>query len=128
MTELCTDVLQFRLVKADGSIAVANKCKNKDLFWALRGGGGSTWGVSICPSPASHRFLIIGHSQVVLKVTYKTHPPLKSISAIGFTINTTDSKSMTELSEVFISSIPNISDLGISCLHVQAFYNSHLMT
>lgn len=45
-TELCTDALQFLVVIADGSVVVANKCENQDLFWALRGGGGSTWGVS----------------------------------------------------------------------------------
>ncbi|KDN50609.1 hypothetical protein RSAG8_01107, partial [Rhizoctonia solani AG-8 WAC10335] len=42
------NVLQFQVVTADGKIVVANKCQNKDLFWAMRGGGGSTWGVSIC--------------------------------------------------------------------------------
>lgn len=42
------DVLQFLVVTADGNVVMANKCQNTDLFWALRGGGGSTWGVSIC--------------------------------------------------------------------------------
>ncbi|KAF8604596.1 FAD-binding domain-containing protein [Ceratobasidium sp. AG-I] len=87
------NVLQFQVVKANGKVVTANKCKNKDLFWALRGGGGGTWGVP-------------------LKVTYKTHPPLKSISVLGVSINITDSKAMREFSELFISMIPAISDAG----------------
>jgi hypothetical protein len=39
------DVLQYEVVTADGKIKIANECKNKDLFWAMRGGGG-TFGVS----------------------------------------------------------------------------------
>ncbi|KAL8286309.1 hypothetical protein RQP46_004797 [Phenoliferia psychrophenolica] len=37
--------IQFRLVTPDGIYRVANKCQNSDLFWALRGGGGGTFGV-----------------------------------------------------------------------------------
>ncbi|KAG9079884.1 hypothetical protein FRC06_007348, partial [Ceratobasidium sp. 370] len=38
-------VLQFRIVTPDGRYLVANACQNIDLFWALRGGGGGTFGV-----------------------------------------------------------------------------------
>jgi hypothetical protein len=38
-------VLEFTLVAPDGTYYVANSCTNQDLFWALRGGGGSTFGV-----------------------------------------------------------------------------------
>ncbi|KAF8598985.1 FAD-binding domain-containing protein [Ceratobasidium sp. AG-I] len=38
-------VLQFRVVTPDGQLRVANACQNQDLFWALRGGGGGTFGV-----------------------------------------------------------------------------------
>ena len=38
-------VLQYTVVTPDGSVRVANKCQNTDLFWALRGGGGGTFGV-----------------------------------------------------------------------------------
>ncbi|KAG8688746.1 hypothetical protein FRC11_004850 [Ceratobasidium sp. 423] len=52
-------VLQFRLVTPDGRARVANACQNQDLFWALRGGGGGTFGVvleatsQVIPSPVS---------------------------------------------------------------------------
>ncbi|CAE6490663.1 unnamed protein product [Rhizoctonia solani] len=38
-------VLQFKVVTPDGIIRTANACQNSDLFWALRGGGGGTFGV-----------------------------------------------------------------------------------
>ncbi|KAF9045971.1 FAD-binding domain-containing protein [Hymenopellis radicata] len=38
-------VLQFKVVTPDGVYRTANAYENSDLFWALRGGGGSTFGV-----------------------------------------------------------------------------------
>ncbi|TFY80846.1 hypothetical protein EWM64_g3161 [Hericium alpestre] len=38
-------VLQFRVITPDGKYRVANGCQNEDLFYALRGGGGGTFGV-----------------------------------------------------------------------------------
>ncbi|KZT25422.1 FAD-binding domain-containing protein [Neolentinus lepideus HHB14362 ss-1] len=38
-------VLQFKVVTPDGELRVANACQNEDLFFALRGGGGGTYGV-----------------------------------------------------------------------------------
>lgn len=35
------NVLEFELVTADGELRVASTCENSDLFWGLRGGGGS---------------------------------------------------------------------------------------
>lgn len=38
-------VVEFEVVTPDGKRRVANACQNADLFWALRGGGGSTFAV-----------------------------------------------------------------------------------
>ncbi|KAI0968192.1 FAD binding domain-containing protein [Xylaria arbuscula] len=38
-------VLSMEVVTADGSFLTASATSNPDLFWALRGGGGSTFGV-----------------------------------------------------------------------------------
>ncbi|KAL0956160.1 hypothetical protein HGRIS_002321 [Hohenbuehelia grisea] len=38
-------VIQFKVVTPDGKFRTANDFQNSDLFWALRGGGGSTFGV-----------------------------------------------------------------------------------
>ena len=38
-------ILEMSVVLPSGEIVTANACQNRDLFWALRGGGGSTFGV-----------------------------------------------------------------------------------
>jgi hypothetical protein len=48
-------VLEFEVIIANGDIVIANECQNQDLYWALKGGGGSTFGV-------------------VSKIVYMTHP------------------------------------------------------
>jgi len=40
-----TGLLEAEIVTADGKVRIANACTNPDLFWALKGGGGSTFGV-----------------------------------------------------------------------------------
>lgn len=52
------NVLQIEVVTADGSLRTVNACNDRELFFALRGGGGGTFGV-------------------VTSVTYKLHktPP-----------------------------------------------------
>ncbi|TQN68547.1 FAD-linked oxidoreductase ZEB1 [Colletotrichum shisoi] len=39
------NVLSFDVVTADGRFVTASESQNPDLFWAIRGGGGSTYGV-----------------------------------------------------------------------------------
>lgn len=38
-------LLEAEVVTADGKVRIANSCTNSDLFWALKGGGGGTFGV-----------------------------------------------------------------------------------
>ena len=38
-------LLEAEIVTADGAVRIANACSNPDLFWALKGGGGGTFGV-----------------------------------------------------------------------------------
>jgi FAD/FMN-containing dehydrogenase len=38
-------LLQATIVTADGVVRIANTCTNPDLFWALKGGGGGTFGI-----------------------------------------------------------------------------------
>ncbi|CAI4211103.1 unnamed protein product [Parascedosporium putredinis] len=44
-------ILEVELVTPDGEVVVANECQNEDLFWAVRGGGGSTFGQHLLPWP-----------------------------------------------------------------------------
>ncbi|CAE7154793.1 unnamed protein product [Rhizoctonia solani] len=87
------NVLQIRIVKPDGLIVAANQCQNQDLFWALRGGGGNTWGVA-------------------LDVTYKTHPSIH-VSAVAMTIDPGSLEKLTELSELLFRALPDITDKGL---------------
>src|SRR5262245_38870056 len=39
------NLLEAEVVTADGAVRIANAARNPDLFWALKGGGGGTFGV-----------------------------------------------------------------------------------
>ncbi|OJJ05795.1 hypothetical protein ASPVEDRAFT_87129 [Aspergillus versicolor CBS 583.65] len=41
------NALEFNVVTAEGDLVVANEFQNPDLFWALRGGGGGTFGITV---------------------------------------------------------------------------------
>ena len=40
-----SSLLEAEVVTADGQVRLANPCTNPDLFWAIKGGGGGTFGV-----------------------------------------------------------------------------------
>jgi len=60
-------LLEAEVVTADGKVRIANACTNADLFWALKGGGGGSFGV-------------------VTKVTLRTHPLPEFFGGVGGTI------------------------------------------
>ncbi|OBZ78306.1 hypothetical protein A0H81_02659 [Grifola frondosa] len=65
-------LVQVKVVTPDGVYRVANECQNPDLFWALRGGGGSAFGV-------------------VMESTHRLEPQLTLQAAvIKFTANSTN--------------------------------------
>ena len=39
------NILEIDVVTANGTLLTVNECENSDLFWALRGGGGGTFGI-----------------------------------------------------------------------------------
>lgn len=39
------NVLQMKVLIANGTFLAANRCQNQDLFFAMRGGGGGTFGI-----------------------------------------------------------------------------------
>ena len=49
------NALQIRAVLPNGTYVTANQCQNQDIFYAIRGGGGSTFAVN-------------------MEVTYRAHP------------------------------------------------------
>jgi len=106
--------LEIAIVTADGNHIIANAYRNKDLFWALRGGGGGTWGV-------------------VTSVTYKTHPSTP-LSVALFTVNSTNADSSQKLFTEIIRLTPSLVKQGyggygsVSVNGVQFFFLSPNVT
>lgn len=44
-------VLEAQVVLANGKIVTASPCQNSDLLFAIRGGGGGTYGVVVSTTP-----------------------------------------------------------------------------
>jgi len=86
------NVLEITIVTADGDHVIANSYQNEDLFWALRGGGGGTWGV-------------------VTSVTYKTHPS-KPLSSAILLANSTNANSTQNLLTEVIRLTPSLVEQG----------------
>jgi len=76
------------IVIADGNHVVANSYNNPDLFWALRGGGGGTWGF-------------------ITSVTYRTHPSTP-FSAAFLLVNSTNPTSTKNLLTEIIRLTPSL--------------------
>jgi FAD/FMN-containing dehydrogenase len=47
-------VVEIEVVTADGQVVVASEARHPDLFWALRGGGGGTFGIVSRMTVATH--------------------------------------------------------------------------
>src|SRR5882724_13393533 len=63
-------LLEAEIVTSDGVVRIANACTNPDLFWALKGGGGGTFGV-------------------VTRLTLRTHDLPASFGGVFATIQAT---------------------------------------
>ncbi|GAB1209143.1 hypothetical protein APSETT445_007909 [Aspergillus pseudonomiae] len=61
------NIIAAALVTPGGELVTANACQNKDLFWAIRGGGGGTFGV-------------------ILSVTLKAYP-MPSVTLVDLSIS-----------------------------------------
>jgi FAD/FMN-containing dehydrogenase len=76
-------LLEAEVVTADGQIRVANACTNPDLFWALKGGGGGTFGV-------------------VSKMTLKVHDLPEYFCPVTFTIKAASDDDYRRLIREFV--------------------------
>ena len=86
------NVLQFTIVLANGSLVTTNSYQHPNLFWALRGGGGGTYGV-------------------VTSVSYKTYPNFP-LTLVSLNANFTAPDIAQNVSTELIKLHPTISDLG----------------
>ncbi|KAF5349334.1 hypothetical protein D9758_011757 [Tetrapyrgos nigripes] len=86
------NVVQFTLVVASGEHLTANAHINPDLFWALRGGGGGTFGV-------------------VTSVTYRTHE-ITPLTGVFVDFNFSSSAVVKDVLSELYRIWPNLSDAG----------------
>jgi FAD/FMN-containing dehydrogenase len=77
-------LLEAEVVTADGQIRIANACTNPDLFWALKGGGGGTFGV-------------------VSKLTVRTHELPEFFGGAYFKVNAPSVEAYRALLREFVS-------------------------
>lgn len=90
-------VLQATVVTTEGEILIANDTAHSDLFWAIRGGGGGTYGV-------------------VTNYVLKVHPaPTNTVGgslSIAGGSNATDNATWDAFG-VFLNHIPSLMDKGL---------------
>ena len=77
-------LLEAEVVTADGKIQIANPFINPDLFWALKGGGGSTFGV-------------------VSKLTVRTHDLPEYFGFANFKVKAPSDRAYRDLLREFVS-------------------------
>ncbi|TVY64581.1 putative FAD-linked oxidoreductase [Fusarium oxysporum f. sp. cubense] len=100
--------LEAQIVTPDGELSIANKVVNPDLFWAIRGGGGGTFGV-------------------IVQATWKVYP---TVPMTGFnwymnsTLETADLEPghllTTKAMEYLLGQLPDLKEKGIT-LYVYAY-------
>ncbi|KAM0721391.1 hypothetical protein Q7P37_002315 [Cladosporium fusiforme] len=91
-------VLEMEVVTADGVLRTVDENNDPDLFWALRGGGGSNFAVMI-------------------SVTMKVYPALP-YTRINYAISTApDSNAFWSLTAYWASQLPQLSEAGLMGYH-----------
>ncbi|KAI6715417.1 FAD binding domain-containing protein [Diplocarpon mali] len=97
--------LEAKIVTPDGELRIANEVSNPDLFWAIRGGGGGTFGV-------------------VVEATWKVYPDVP-ITTMAFYVNSTRTGAnasnfetgehpMSKAMAYLMSEVPEMQKKGIS--------------
>lgn len=88
------NVLSWEVITADGEHLTANKDENADLFWALRGGGGGTFGV-------------------VISMTVKAHPgTITTGASISFSTETNSEERLWAGIQAFHDTLEDMVDAG----------------
>ena len=99
------NVLSWELVTADGALLTASKTENPDLYWALSGGGGGTFGV-------------------VVSMTVKTYPDAV-VSGAKLSFYAADNHNSSETLyagiQAFHEALPAMVDAGSMVIY---FFNS----
>ena len=76
-------LLEAEIVTADGKVRIVNAARDPDLFWALKGGGGGTFGI-------------------VTRMTLKTHDLPPTLGGMGLTVQASSDESFERLLAEFL--------------------------
>ena len=76
-------LLEAEVVTADGEVRIVNACSHPDLFWALKGGGGASFGV-------------------VTRLTLRVHPLPEDFGAVNMTIKAASPAAFRKLVGVIV--------------------------
>ncbi|KAK5267219.1 hypothetical protein LTR96_007252 [Exophiala xenobiotica] len=87
------NLLEATLVNAKGEHLTINQYTDPDYFYAIRGGGGSAWGV-------------------LTSVTYQTHPEPSHIQVAFVQVNATSNSSLRPVLERSLGALVNMTDFG----------------
>jgi hypothetical protein len=88
-------VLEIQLVTPTGEIVTANECQHEDLFWAMRGGGGSTFGI-------------------ITSITVAAFPSVPHITVRALTGTAPNTDIYWSAMASIFSQFPGLSDQGIT--------------
>ncbi|KAE8382724.1 hypothetical protein BDV26DRAFT_277874 [Aspergillus bertholletiae] len=95
-------VLELKVVLASGELVTANACENRNLFFALRGGGGGTYGVVVSATLKAYPSRpVITHTLVVYPLPNRKDPLAATMALID------------TVAEI-LSAYPALSDGGFS--------------
>jgi FAD/FMN-containing dehydrogenase len=76
-------LLEAEVITADGAVRIANDCQDPDLYWALKGGGGGSFGV-------------------IARLTLRTHELPEFMGAAGATIKARSDAAFRQLVDRFL--------------------------
>ena len=95
-------VLSWEVITAAGDLVTASPTENEDLFWALRGGGGGTYGI-------------------VVSMTVKAFPnTFFSTASLSLMDNGNNTDAIYSTMTTFFKSLPNLVDAGAWVVWVAA--------
>ncbi|KAJ7628823.1 hypothetical protein FB45DRAFT_1080117 [Roridomyces roridus] len=92
------NIVEIDLVLPNGTLVTANQYENTDLFWAVRGGGGPSFGTSA-------------------RLVYKAHPRMPLYAAF-FEANAATSSAFVSLLDTWHAHLPSIAEAGWSGYYI----------
>ena len=92
-------VIEAQVILADGTLANASPCENPDIFFAIRGGGGGTYGVVV---------------STTIKAYPMTNVVSQTLAIIALTNSDNNTDALFDAISLMYSEFPRLSDEGYS--------------